>query len=98
MLYIAAYDIENNNLRTKIAELLQTAGLERVQYSVFVGPLTESKRQGLLKKVEKMLGQRSNANLLLFLLDANALQPKAHLGDAPPDWEYLKGKLQTLIL
>ena len=98
MLFLATYDIESNSLRTKLAERLLKMGLERVQYSVYIGPLTAAKRASLLKTVDKMFGEQENVNFLLMLLEQNALQTDAHVGTAPPDWDYLKGKINTLII
>jgi len=42
MLYVVTYDIpqEYNPLRTRIVAVLKNYGLERLQYSVFIGRLT----------------------------------------------------------
>jgi CRISPR-associated protein Cas2 len=39
---IVAYDIEDNKVRSDIAELLQYYGLIRIQYSVFAGDVRET--------------------------------------------------------
>lgn len=49
--YLICYDIEGNKLRKKIADRLIADGLERVQYSVFMGPVSAS----VLAKLEKWL-------------------------------------------
>ena len=44
---VVAYDIEDNKIRTKLAEILQYYGLSRIQYSVFAGEISA-------KNVKKM--------------------------------------------
>jgi len=39
------YDIKNDRLRTKISNTLKDWGLERIQYSVFIGDLTSDQRR-----------------------------------------------------
>ena len=36
-MYLISYDIEGNSLRTKISDRLIAEGLQRIQYSVFLG-------------------------------------------------------------
>lgn len=40
---IVAYDIEDNGMRSRIAELLQYYGLVRIQYSIFAGEIPARK-------------------------------------------------------
>lgn len=97
MLYLATYDIERNSLRSKLAKLLEKSGLERVQFSVFVGPLTKAQRAALQKKVEKLFENQENANFMLLLVEQRAFFEGAHVGDKPLDWSYLKGEKDVLI-
>jgi CRISPR-associated protein Cas2 len=97
MLYLATYDIERNSLRTQIAKLLENSGLDRIQFSVFVGVLTRSQQIALQKKVRKLFENQENANFMLLLLEQRAFFDSAHVGDKPPDWSYLKGEKDVLI-
>jgi len=36
-IYLVCYDIEKDYTRTKLADVLQRYGYERIQYSIFVG-------------------------------------------------------------
>jgi CRISPR-associated protein Cas2 len=47
MLYLVTYDIpqEYNPLRTRIVGVLKNYGLERLQYSVFIGHLTPNQAE-----------------------------------------------------
>lgn len=44
---VVAYDLEENKVRSHLAEVLQYYGLSRIQYSVFAGELT-------VRNMEKM--------------------------------------------
>lgn len=45
------YDIEEDRIRTRIAETCKDYGLERIQYSAFAGPLNANKREELFLKL-----------------------------------------------
>jgi len=53
VLYLVIYDITNNNLRNKIAEVLKNYGLERIQYSAFIGILPRFKLNSLIEELKK---------------------------------------------
>jgi len=47
MQFLVTYDIpqEYNNIRTRVARILKSWGLERIQYSVFMGDLTRNEAE-----------------------------------------------------
>ena len=53
------YDIENDRLRTRIADVCLNYGLERIQFSAFFGKLNRNKRQELALKIRKEIGKAS---------------------------------------
>ncbi len=55
MLYLVIYDITNNSLRSKLAEKLKDYGLERIQYSAFIGHLKKYELNSLLEDIKKLL-------------------------------------------
>ena len=55
MLHLVVYDITDDTNRTKLAKLLESFGLERVQYSAFRGNLNPNDRDILSRKVEKFI-------------------------------------------
>lgn len=62
---IVAYDIENNKLRTEIAELLRYYGLVRIQYSVFAGEISASHLSKLPSELFAMdLGEEDNITII----------------------------------
>jgi len=62
---LVIYDIENDNIRNKMAEICKDYGLERIQYSAFLGELNHNKREELFLKLRKNL-QRKKGNIQLF--------------------------------
>ncbi len=57
MRLLAIYDIGDNGLRLRAADLLQDFGLERVQYSAFAGDLSTNRRQMLEIRIGQLLEQ-----------------------------------------
>jgi len=53
MKVLVVYDISNDNLRNKVAEILKDFGLMRIQKSAFIGYLTSEERKDLEKILSK---------------------------------------------
>jgi CRISPR/Cas system-associated endoribonuclease Cas2 len=91
----------------RLADKLLAIGLERIQFSVFIGPLTDIQYQKLTPEIEKLLGEAPKSNFMLFPLTPTNVEGSYHWGsyhwgsyhwgDTPPDWEYLSGQKLTLI-
>ena len=64
---ILVYDIPDDGKRTKIAEACLDYGLDRIQYSAFVGPLLPTHQEELMLKIKQVLGKRPG-NVQLFPL------------------------------
>jgi CRISPR-associated protein Cas2 len=58
------YDIPDDGVRTKIAEVCKDYGLERIQFSAFCGPLSRNKREELFLRLGDTLGDRTGKILL----------------------------------
>jgi len=65
------YDIPDDRVRTKIADACLDYGLQRIQYSAFVGTLSRTHQEELLLLIKKRLG-RKPGNVQLFSLDEPA--------------------------
>jgi len=52
------YDIEEDKLRGRVAQLCMDFGLTRLQYSAFGGDLNRNKRQELLLAIEALIGDK----------------------------------------
>jgi CRISPR-associated protein Cas2 len=56
---VLIYDIENDRLRTRVADVCMDYGLERIQFSAFFGKLNRNRRQELALRVRNELGDES---------------------------------------
>lgn len=64
---LVVYDISNDAIRTKVADVCLDYGLRRIQLSAFVGNLSRTHQDELLQKVRRRLG-RSPGRVALFPL------------------------------
>lgn len=69
MRYIVIYDIPDDRLRSKVADICLDYGLDRIQYSAFLGTLTRAQQREMVKKIRRQLG-RKEANVQVFPLCA----------------------------
>jgi len=51
------YDIPDDRIRTKIADFCLDYGLDRIQYSAFIGDLSSNHQEELMLKLGKRLGK-----------------------------------------
>lgn len=65
------YDISHDGTRMKVADACLDYGLERIQFSAFLGELTSTHQRELLLKIKQRLGKHG-ANIQLFPLDEKA--------------------------
>ena len=59
------YDVPDNRVRAKLADICLDYGLERIQYSVFFGDLSRNRQEEILQKVRDWVG-KAPANVQLF--------------------------------
>ena len=58
---LVIYDITDDNLRNKVANVLMAYGLVRVQKSAFLGKLTSEQLKDLRARIQRMIkGERAN--------------------------------------
>lgn len=62
---LLVYDIENDGIRSKIANLCLDFGLDRIQYSTFTGQLSNNHQDSLMLKIDDVLGKEAG-NICLF--------------------------------
>ena len=62
------YDISHDGVRAKVADACLDYGLERVQYSAFLGELSWIHQKELLLHIKRRIGKH-DANIQLFPLD-----------------------------
>jgi len=63
--YLVIYDITDDRLRSRVAEILKNYGLKRIQKSAFIGYLTRSKLSSLIVDVKLIV---VDDNLKIFPL------------------------------
>jgi len=66
---ILIYDIEHDGTRTKIADACQDYGLDRIQYSSFMGRLSRNRCEELMGEIERLLGDRRGNVQLIPIAD-----------------------------
>jgi len=65
MLTIVVYDITEDKIRNKIADRCKDYGLERFQFSAFIGWLNQNKREELFLNLCSLL-EKSEGSIWLF--------------------------------
>ena len=58
MLVLVIYDIPDDRVRNRVADLCLDYGLDRIQYSAFLGDLRRTHQEELMLRVKKRLGKR----------------------------------------
>jgi len=56
---LVIYDIPKDGLRQKLADICLDYGLERIQYSSFLGELSYSRQAEILAKLKRKLGKNA---------------------------------------
>ncbi|MEM1597401.1 MAG: CRISPR-associated endonuclease Cas2 [Pyrobaculum sp.] len=90
MYIIVVYDISENDVRTKVADVLRAYGLERVQRSVFVGRLPPALVKELAEKISRVV-KGANADVAIFKVDKRVIDTALWIGARPP-----RGNVQLL--
>jgi CRISPR-associated protein Cas2 len=102
---VLIYDIENDRLRTRAADICFDYGLERIQFSAFFGRLNRNRRQELALRLRNEVGEESARIRMIpvceddlkdawvleqYRRDANELKRKAEAGEIRPQLRILK--------
>lgn len=64
---IVIYDIVEDKIRNKIADVCLDFGLQRIQYSAFFGELSHNQKETLFKKIKRIIGEKEG-NIQIFPL------------------------------
>ncbi len=70
---LVVYDISDDARRAKVADVCLDYGLDRIQYSAFLGRLSANHQKELMLKLKKVLGRKAG-NIQLFPLCAKDWQ------------------------
>ena len=101
MNYLVSYDISKDSLRTRIGNRLIADGLDRIQYSVYIGVLKEEIKKELLKWLKNELALKGNqkTDTIIFIpLLSRQVQEAEVIGKNNYDLDYLSGQKKSLIL
>ena len=92
---VLIYDIEDDKLRTRAADICLDYGLERIQFSAFFGKLNRNRRQELSLRLKRELGDKSGRIRIIpvceqdlkemwvldqYRVDADELKKRADVG------------------
>jgi CRISPR-associated protein Cas2 len=99
---LVLYDIPSDRARTHVADACLDYGLERIQYSAFVGVLGRAHRQELMLRIGRLLDHEP-ANVRFILLDETSWRQQhiieqgmaghgqhTHMNEKPPREETLE--------
>jgi CRISPR-associated protein Cas2 len=68
---VLIYDIEDDRLRTRVADVCMDYGLERIQFSAFFGKLNRNRRQELALRVKNELGGENGRVRIIPVCEAD---------------------------
>lgn len=89
---LVLYDIPSDRARIHVADACLDYGLERIQYSAFVGMLGRAHRQELTLRIERLL-DREPAKVRFILLDDAAWRQQHVIERNMPDvWNSPNGE------
>jgi len=69
MIVYVFYDIEEDRIRTRVANACKDYGLERIQFSGFLGMLSRNKREEFYLRLTRTLGKKAGRILLQPVCD-----------------------------
>jgi CRISPR-associated protein Cas2 len=69
LLTFIIYDITNDRIRLRIADVCKDYGLEHTQFSVFSGPLDATRRKEMFARLEHTLGNNEGKILMLQICE-----------------------------
>lgn len=75
------YDIKSDWARTKIAKACEQAGLNRVQYSVFLGTIEANEKDTLQLQIEELMNEDEDS-VYIFPMSKDELKATVLMGQA----------------
>ena len=81
---LLVYDIPDDQARAKIADFCLDYGLDRIQYSAFIGNLSRTHQEELMLKIKKRLGKKAG-NIQLFPVCAKDWENRLKCIQPEPD-------------
>ncbi len=96
MLVWVIYDIEKNNIRTKVAKTCLEAGIYRVQKSVFLGNLNFNQIDELVLRIKSLVNKKKDS-VYVFPLCKEDFKRVKLIGQAF-DKEMVTDEIKTLFV
>ncbi len=102
MLYLVIYDITDDGLRRQVSETLKDYGLERVQFSGFLGFLTRNRLRSLVVDLKGLLrsygggNEGERRNIQIYPLCNSCFGGKILIGEVRKYWDE-KGKKAFVV-
>ena len=84
MMCLLVYDITHDGTRNKVSEACLDYGLERIQFSAFLGDLSRTHQEELFRKVRKKLGKKPGKIQLFPVCEKDMRQRLEVIQDARP--------------
>ncbi len=69
LLTFIVYDITDDRIRLRIADVCKDYGLDHIQYSVFSGPLDSTRRNEMFARLDHTLGVHEGKVLMLQMCE-----------------------------
>ncbi len=91
MITLVIYDISDDRVRLKVANVCKRFGLNRIQKSAFLGEISSSRRKELIRKLKKVL--KGSGNIQVFVI----CKPDFSLREIIGDFEEIKHE-NTIII
>ena len=82
LLTFVVYDITDDKLRLKVADVCKDYGLDHIQYSVFSGPLDSTRRNEMFARLDHTLGNNEGKILMLQICEKTLPQSGRSLGSS----------------
>ena len=96
MIIWVLYDIKNNKARNNVAKYCKQAGLYRVQYSVFLGSVTENDKDSLELQIEDEIDKEVD-KVYIFPMNKTELKRTILMGQAF-DKKLISDEVKALFL
>jgi CRISPR-associated protein Cas2 len=84
---IVIYDITEDKLRAKVADVCLDFGLERIQYSAFFGELSHNQKETLFKKVKRLMGDKPGNIQIYPVCEKDLALKMEYIAEAKPSEE-----------
>ena len=75
------YDIKKDKVRTKVSKICEQTGLERVQYSVFLGTVNPNSKDTLELMIKELINPKTDS-VYIFPMSKDELKETVLLGQA----------------